>query len=344
MFSHLEYILRVSLIVCCVLAVPGCQTASMDRTSASVQKQTKRYAIVIHGGAGAIKADRIKADQYINALTQALTIGLDRLASGGEAVDAVEQVIRFMEDNALFNAGKGAVFTHDETHELDASIMDGRDLSCGAVTGVTTVKNPISLARLVKEKSRHVLFAADGAEAFADRMGVDREPQEYFHTEKMKRRIRSILDKEKSSRTIPEHHLDHKFGTVGCVVLDRYGNLAAGTSTGGLTDKRYGRVGDSPIVGAGTYADNRTCAISCTGTGEEFIRNVVAFQISARMAFGGETLKSAADHVVHDVLKPGMGGVIGVNKTGDMVMSFNTQGMFRGAADANGLFEVKIWR
>lgn len=299
------------------------------------------YAIAIHGGAGVISKRLPEAEkrEYVRALEAALRLGQEVLAAGGSSLDAVEKVVRFLEDDPKFNAGKGAVYTHDGTHEMDAAIMRGRDLACGAVAGVTTVKNPISLARLVMERTPHVLLVGPGAERFADAMKVPREPNGYFDTSKRYAEWQEKLKKERAKAAAGgETH-----GTVGAVALDRHGDLAAATSTGGTTDKRYGRVGDSPIVGAGTYADNRTCAISATGAGEEFIRHAVAHDISALMEYGGLTLQQAADRVIHGKLKPGDGGVIGVAHDGSIALVWNSEGMFRGAADAGGRFEVKIW-
>ena len=296
-----------------------------------------RYAIALHGGAGVIprSTDEESRAQHLESLTRALTLGRDLLRDGADSLDVVEQVVRLLEDDPQFNAGRGAVFTHDGTHELDASIMDGRTLACGAVTGVRTVKNPISLARRVMEETPHVFLATDGAEEFATDMGVERVDPSYFFTERRRRQLDDALEKDgKPSRG---------GGTVGAVALDVHGNLAAATSTGGTTSKRWGRVGDSPVIGAGTYADNRTCAVSCTGTGEEFIRHSVAHSVSAQMEHGGRTLQEAAEHVVFEVLRPGDGGLIAVGHDGSIVMAFNTQGMFRGAADSEGRFEVKIW-
>ncbi|MCA1801032.1 MAG: isoaspartyl peptidase/L-asparaginase [Rhodothermaceae bacterium] len=311
------------------------------------------YAIAIHGGAGVMSRDMPAEtrEAYIRSLTEALTIGRDLLAEGASSLDAIESVIRFMEDDPLFNAGHGAVLTNTGTAELDASVMDGRDLSAGAIAGVKTVKNPISLARHVMENSRHVLFAGEGAEHYADQAGVERVENSYFITDNRRRQLERAIERDEVSLDhsggsatgyFPESAND-RFGTVGVVALDRDGNLAAGTSTGGMTNKRFGRVGDSPIIGAGTYADNRTCAISSTGTGEEFIRNAVAYQISAIMEFTGASLHEAASIVVHEKLKEGDGGIIGVGSDGSIAMVFNTPGMYRGAANSEGLFDVKIW-
>lgn len=324
--------------MCAVLGVfamllTGCNAASKGASNG-------RFAIVIHGGAGVLSKTAPPQDvaAYEESLTRALAKGRDHLASGGTSLDAVELVVRELEDNPLFNAGKGAVFTAEGKHELDASIMNGSNLACGAVAGVTTVKNPISLARLVMEKTRHVLLAAGGAEKFASEQKVEQVPNSYFDTERRRKSLEE-WKKEQTSSAAP----GYTYGTVGCVALDKHGNLAAATSTGGMTGKRWGRVGDSPIVGAGTYANNESCAISCTGTGEEFIRHGVARTISDRMLLAGESLKTASDHLVFKTLKPDDGGLIGVSKSGEMVAPYNSEGMFRGMADSSGRFEIGIW-
>lgn len=308
------------------------------------------YAIAIHGGAGAISrnvSDEVK-QQYLASLDAALQLGQDMLEDDAEALDVVEAVVRLLENDPLFNAGKGAVMTNAETFELDASIMDGRDLSAGAIAGVRTVRHPITLARKVKQHSRHVLFAGEGAERFADMMEVERVEQSYFYTE---RRHNQLKRAQQQDAVLLDHsgddpHAainDNKMGTVGVAVLDGNGNLAAGTSTGGMTNKRFGRVGDSPIHGAGTYANNATCAISSTGTGEEFIRHAVAFQISAIMEYTGASINEAAEQVIFEKLQPGDGGIIGVSHTGEIAMVFSSPGMFRAAANADGRYEVSIW-
>ncbi len=291
------------------------------------------YTIVIHGGAGRIDPsmpDSVK-QSYLNALSHALKIGQKVLAKGGTSLDAVEQVLRYFEIDPKFNAGIGAVYTADTSHELDASIMDGRDLSCGAVAAVRHIAHPISLARMVMEKSPHVLLVAQGAEEFARKMGIDLVPSTYFDTPE---RLRQLLDVKKRQN---EH------GTVGCVALDTHGNLAAGTSTGGMTDKMPGRVGDSPLIGDGTYANNATCAVSCTGWGEKFIKNTVAYNVSALMELRGMALQQAADEMIQHRLRKDDGGLIAVDAHGNYATPFNTGGMFRGVATSTGVFEVKIW-
>lgn len=311
----------------------------------------KEWALAIHGGAGTVPRD-IEAERrigYEDSLRAALRVGADLLDGGSDALDAVEATIRAMEDDPRFNAGRGAVFNREGRNELDASIMDGRNLACGAVAGVRTVRHPISLARAVMERTRHVLLAGDGAEAFADVAGVERVDPSFFRTEERWERLQRMLEREEgeagkagsaSGAADPD---EGRRGTVGVVALDRGGNLAAGTSTGGLTGKRWGRVGDSPIVGAGTYADNRTCAVSATGVGEEFIRHGVARAIAARMEFAGQTVAEAAQAVVGTVLREGDGGVIALDARGEIAFAFNTTGMYRGAADSTGRFDVAIW-
>jgi beta-aspartyl-peptidase (threonine type) len=299
-------------------------------------KSTGRFALAIHGGT--IGGSRPIEDRERTAaqetLSRALEIGRAILEKDGASLDAVEQVIRFLEDDPVFNAGKGAVFNAAGAHELDASIMEGKTKRCGAVASVRTVKNPISLARLVMTQTRHVLLAGDGAEQFATEMKVDRVENRSFSTparrEEWERVRARAADKQRTQ------------GTVGCVALDKHGNLAAGTSTGGLTNKMFGRIGDSPIIGAGTYADNATCAVSCTGTGEEFIRIAVAYDISAQMAYQQKSLAAAVESVIHEKLARGIGGLIAVDHDGNIAMKFNTPGMARAATDSSGKKEVEF--
>lgn len=311
----------------------------------SAPPQPLTWAIAIHGGAGTIPKDTPPAVQkeYEEALAQALAYGRDRLAKGASALDVCEAVVRILEDDPRFNAGKGAVFNEKGEHELDASIMDGSTLRCGAVTGVRTVKNPIVLARLVMEKTRHVLLAGDGAEKFADGQQVERVPNQWFSTEGRRRVLEEVLrERERTGALDRPAAPRHDHGTVGCVVLDAQGRLAAATSTGGMTAKRWGRVGDTPLIGAGNYAD-RFVAVSCTGTGEQFIRHGIARALSARIEFAGQSLDEAANWLVTRVLKPGDGGLIAVDRMGRIAMPFNSDGMYRGAADATGRFTVRIF-
>lgn len=306
-----------------------------------------KYALVIHGGAGVILRENLDNETeqaYRDKLGEALRVGEAVLASGGTSLDAVERVIRLMEDSPLFNAGRGAVFTGDGRNEMDASIMTGRDGNAGAVAGVTTIRNPISAARLVMTNSQHVMLAREGAEAFAAEQGLEIVDPEYFRTERRwqdyrKRKSQQQMEK-KSSRRDEDRH-----GTVGCVALDEEGNIAAGTSTGGMTMKKWGRIGDSPIIGAGTYAKNRTCGVSATGHGEYFIRNVVAYDISALMEYRGLPLEMAAEVVVRNKLveQGAEGGIIALDQDGNVVMSFNTPGMYRGYVKEGGEPRVFIF-
>jgi L-asparaginase / beta-aspartyl-peptidase len=249
-----------------------------------------------------------------------------------------------MEDDSLFNAGRGAVFTAEGTNELDASIMDGRDLDAGAVAGVTRVRNPITLARLVMEESRHVMLAREGAETFGQEHGVELVPESYFYTERRWRALEQARDAERGQSSAPAPQ-GLGLGTVGAVALDRDGNLAAGTSTGGMTNKRFGRIGDSPIIGAGTYASNDSCAVSATGHGEYFIRNVVAYDVCARLEYTGASLEDAAREVVMERLveQGATGGIIAVDAHGNIAMPFNTEGMYRGTIGPDGRAVVRIW-
>ena len=317
-------------------------------TGASSQTTTSasRYVLVIHGGAGTILKSSMTPEAevaYHAALKAALAAGEAILKNNGTALDAVEAAVRVMEDNPLFNAGKGAVFTNDGRNELDAAIMDGKTLGAGSVAGVTTIKNPITAARAVMEHSQHVMLTGKGAETFAAEKKLEIVPPSYFYTESRWKGLLK-LKKEDSLKTTLDHNekqeaairqpgnRDHKYGTVGAVALDLHGNLAAATSTGGMTNKKYGRVGDAPIIGAGTYANNATCAISCTGWGEYFIRLVMAKSISDMMEYGKMPLSNAANEMIHNKLPQlgGDGGLIAVDHNGNITMPFNTAGMYRG--------------
>jgi len=291
-----------------------------------------KFALAIHGGAGTILKSSMSPEKevaYTKALTEAIRAGEHILRNGGSALDAVEQAIVTLENNPLFNAGRGAVFTNDGKNEMDASIMDGRVLNAGAVAGVRNVVNPISLARAVMEKSEHVLLTGTGAEVFAKNIGAAFADDEYFFTQL---RFDQLKQAQHTDVVLMDHTEDKKFGTVGAVALDIHGNLAAGTSTGGMTNKKFGRVGDSPIIGAGTYANNNTCAISCTGHGEFFIRSVVAYDISCLIEYKGLSLREACDIVVMNKLVKigGEGGLIAVDKNGAIELAFNSEGMYRG--------------
>lgn len=299
-----------------------------------VDQQRAEYAIAIHGGAGVITRDRMSAEYEAEIraiLTRALDTGESMLSDGASCEDAVVAVISMLEDDPHFNAGKGAVFTYEGTNELDASFMRGRDLNAGAVSGVTGVRNPIRLARSVLEDSDHVMLSGKGAEAFAKTQGLVTAPPEYFRTEA---RYESWEQARAEDDAKPSLSENGKFGTVGCVALDREGHLAAGTSTGGMTLKRWGRIGDSPIIGAGNYANDASCAVSATGHGEYFIRYAVAHDVSARMLYGGKSLSEAADEVIQGELKDvgGEGGIIAVDRLGNVAMPFNSEGMYRASA------------
>ncbi len=302
-------------------------------------------AIALHGGAGTIERGAMSEEleaTYRAFLDDAITRGYEQLLEGRSGLDVVVNVIQLMEDSPLFNAGHGAVYTWEGTHELDASIMHGEHLDAGAVAGVSTVKSPIALARAVMEDSPHVMLASRGAEVFASEQGFDLVSPEYFATERRREALEAYKANEQAGLK-PE--ADHKFGTVGVVVLDQAGNLVAGTSTGGMTGKRWGRIGDSPVIGAGTYADNRSCAVSATGHGEYFIRHTVARDICARMQFGGMTLEEASSAVIMEelVAANGEGGIVAVDPAGEVALVFNTPGMYRASIDAMGRKVVGIY-
>lgn len=310
------------------------------------------FAIALHGGAGAIPRSAMtpeKEKEYIKGLENAIDAGYTILAAGGLALDAVEAAVKKLEDDPIFNAGRGAVFTNKGTIELDASIMDGRNLMAGAVTGIKNIKNPVSLARAVMEKSEHVFLSGLGAMEFAEKMHLEFAPDEYFFVQERydqllvaKEYDKVILDHAVTGNNIPP---PSKKGTVGAVALDKGGNIAAATSTGGMTNKKFGRVGDSPVIGAGTYANNDTCAISCTGHGEFFIRSVVAYDISCLMEYKGLSLKEACDLVVHQKLVKigGEGGLVAIDAMGNIEMPFNSEGMFRGMKKSSGEMHVGIY-
>ncbi len=307
------------------------------------------YVLVIHGGAGNVTPERIDDEirpVYIEVLTEALISGERVLKNGGSSLDAVETAVRILEDSPLFNAGRGAVFNAEGKNELDASIMCGKEINSGAVASVTNVKNPVSAARMVMEESPHVLLVSEGAERFSYEKGLEIVDPSYFFDQKRWDVYKEFLRRmEIEKKGMNEPHYDGTTGTVGAVALDMDGNLAAATSTGGMTGKKFGRVGDSPIIGAGTYASNKTCAVSATGHGEYFIRNVVAYDISARMKYSGETLMETAEYVINTKLKDidARGGIIAVDKDGNIAMPFNTEGMFRGYINSKGQMEVKMF-
>lgn len=305
--------------------------------------QDKKYGLVIHGGAGTILKKNMTPEKeaaYESKLKEALEAGYKILESGGEAMDAVVAAINVMEDSPLFNAGKGAVLTEKGDAELDASVMNGKNLMAGAIAGVKHVKNPINLARLVMEKSPHVMMISEGAEEFGRQFNIEMVDNEYFKTEE---RVNQYL---KIKKEIDRKSEESKRGTVGCAALDRNGNLAAGTSTGGMMMKKFGRVGDAPIIGAGTYADNNTCAVSATGWGEFFIRLGVARDISALMEYKNYSLEDAAENVIMHKLPKlgGDGGIVAIDKNGNVSMKFNTEGMYRGFYLSGQQPVIKIYK
>src|SRR5690554_1711476 len=308
----------------------------------------KTFSIAIHGGAGTLVKGMMTPEletQYKQALKKALDKGYSVLEKGGSAVDAVEEAVKILEDSHLFNAGKGAVFTATESHEMDACIMDGKTLNAGAVSLISGIKNPISLARDVMEKSEHVFLAGEGAMQFAKMNGYTLEDKSYFHDDLRHKQWLEIKDTD-TFQLDHSKSKDSKFGTVGAVACDKNGDIAAATSTGGMTNKRFGRIGDSPMVGAGNYANNETCAVSCTGSGEYFIRGVVAYDVACLIEHKNFTLQQAADEVINKrILKiGGDGGLIAVNAKGDIAMPFNTEGMYRGCRDSEGKKEILIYK
>lgn len=307
-------------------------------------KATRAIALVIHGGAGTIDRTKMTPEregEYRSGLERALKAGYEILQRGGSSLDATEAAVRVMEDDPHFNAGKGAVFTSAGVNELDAAVMDGRTLKAGAVASVRRIKNPVSLARLVMEKSAHVMLDCAGAEAFAKEHGIELVDPKYFSTQ----RRWDELQQEKEKQKKKESGSSEKSGTVCAVALDRNGNLAAATSTGGTTNKHPGRIGDSPVIGAGTYANNATCAVSGTGDGEYFIRAAVGHDVSALMEYRGMSVAAAAAAVLKKVEQlGGTGGLIAIDRQGQMAMPFNTTGMYRGHVDPEGKFVVEIYR
>ena len=326
-------------------------------------KLDKKFTIAVHGGAGTISKKSMTPEKeaaYLKALDDALKAGFDILVKNLDALEAVKAAVIELENNILFNAGKGSVFTNTGTHEMDASIMDGKDLSAGAVAAIGNVKNPIELAYTVMKKSEQVFLIGKGAEEFAKQNGIVFEPDEYFYSEF---RYKQLLRTQENNETALDHNVDpdfysaipktfgtedkeKKFGTVGAVACDANGNLAAATSTGGMTNKRFGRVGDSPIIGIGTYANNKTCAISCTGHGEPFIKAIAAYDVSCLMEYKGLSLEEAMNIVVMDKLMKidGEGGMIGVDAKGNASLIFNCEGMYRGFCSSDGKREVTIYK
>ena len=334
-----------------------CTNSLVAQKEMSTGKQN--FVLVIHGGAGTITRQNMTEQNeraYKLSLEKALRAGYEILNSGGSSLDAVEATVKILEDNPLFNAGKGAVFTHEGKIELDAAIMNGKNLAAGSMAGVTIIKNPVSGARAVMEKSGHVMLIGKGAEAFAAEQGLDIVDPSYFYTQSRWDSLQNLIKQDSiknkinkvNTKTVGEEakNNDSKFGTVGAVALDMQGNLAAATSTGGMSNKKYGRVGDVPIIGAGTYANNATCAISCTGWGEFFIRLVVAKSVSDLMEYKNLSLQKAAEEMIMKKVPQlgGDGGLIAVDKKGNFAMPFNTAGMYRGYIRSDGKAVVKIYK
>jgi L-asparaginase / beta-aspartyl-peptidase len=347
------------LILVSCLMLSACRPSN-DTNAPKNEGMKKHYtSIALHGGAGNLKKMNLteaEEKEYLLALDQALAIGDSILLSGGTSQDAVVAVITFMEDCPLFNAGKGSVFNHEGINEMDAAIMHGASLKCGAVAGVRHVKNPIKAAWTVMQESEHILLTGQGAESFVQAHGVELVDSSYFFVAKRWEQWQEALKDDKTqldhdgakpkTSSLASPDVDQKFGTVGCVALDKYGNLCAGTSTGGLTNKKYGRIGDSPIIGAGTYANNASCAVSCTGKGEDFIRGNIASDISARVLYLHEDIELATKEVIQTKLKSlnGRGGCIAVDAFGNVAVEFTTSGMFRAFRDGSGRRAVQIYR
>ena len=349
---------KITFLLSLLLISIGCNTAT--ETTVKKENNTKQndFAIIIHGGAGTILKKNLSDEMeaaYKAKLEEAIKVGHTILKKGGTSQEAVMRTIQVMEESPLFNAGKGAVFTHEETNELDASFMDGKTLNAGAVAGVTNVKSPIELAIKVMTDSDHVMLSGKGASIFAKEKGLEIVDPSYFYTE---RRFKSLQRIKNKNKTELDHDDDKKaafydadiknakFGTVGCVALDKSGNISAGTSTGGMTNKRWGRIGDAPIIGSGTYANNKTCGVSSTGWGEYFIRSQVAYDISAQMEYQQKSLKEATTDVIQNKLTTlgGTGGVVALDKNGNMSFEFNTAGMYRASMNDKDELVVKIYK
>lgn len=331
-----------------MMVMLGCAPSKKEKITTS-----ETFGIVIHGGAGTILRKNMTPEKeaaYREKLTEAIQVGYEILKNGGSSQEAVEKTIHVMEDSPLFNAGKGAVLTAEETIELDASFMNGETLDAGAIAGVRTIKHPISAAIKVMESSSHVMLSGQGADQFAAEQGLEIVAPEYFYTEQRKEALNRVKEAERKggeSASLEQEFLkNQRYGTVGCAALDKNGNLSAGTSTGGMTNKKWNRIGDAPIIGAGTYANNATCAISATGWGEFFIRSVVAHDISALMEYKGLSIQEAARIVIHEKVAKlgGDGGVVGIDHQGNVAMEMNTPGMYRAHINSMGNLTVKIYK
>ena len=341
---------KLSLLLITLLFILSCKEDVSNKNN-ELKREPNSFAIVIHGGAGGIKKEYFTEAQqtaYTQKLQAALNAGYSVLENGGISLDAIQAAINIMENSPLFNAGKGAVYNSDGNQEMDAAIMDGNTLNAGAIAGVNHIKNPILAARMVMDSSKHVLLSGKGAEIMAEKYGIEMVDSSYFFTEKRMNQLKKLQGKEKTeldhTAFLIKNELidDHKYGTVGAVAIDKSGNIAAGTSTGGMTNKKYGRIGDVPIIGAGTYANNLTCGISATGTGEYFIRTVAAHEVSSLIKFKGYSPSEALHEVLFNQIGPlgGEGGMILLDKNGEVFWDFNSSGMFRGYKKSTG--EIKI--
>jgi len=344
---------KLPLFLLCILLFISCKEQP-TKENITIERTPDSFAIVIHGGAGGIKREYFTEEQqeaYAEKLQEALDAGYAVLENGGISLDAIQVAINIMEDSPLFNAGKGAVYNSDGNQEMDAAIMDGKTLNAGAIAGVNHIKNPILAARLVMDSSAHVMLSGKGAEIMASKNGIEMVDSSYFFTEKRMNQLKKIQGKEKTeldhTAFLIKNELidDHKYGTVGAVAIDKNGNIAAGTSTGGMTNKKYGRIGDVPIIGAGTYANNLTCGISATGTGEYFIRTVASHEVSSLIKYKGFTPKDALNEVLFNQIGPlgGEGGMILLDKNGDVYWDFNSTGMFRGFKKSDGTSKVEMF-
>ncbi len=347
LFKMLSSVLMLTVIITCT------KETDQNKKIESTPKEIP-FALVIHGGAGTIKKEFMtpeKEEAYTKKLQEALDTGYKILENGGTAIEAVQRTINIMEDSPLFNAGKGAVFNSLGKQEMDASIMDGKTLNAGAVAGVSHIKNPINAAILVKDSTKHILLSGKGAEDFAQQYNLQFEDESYFYTDK---RYQQLQKAQKKEKVLLDHTAfdnaelidDHQYGTVGCVALDKDQNIAAGTSTGGMTNKKFGRIGDSPIIGAGNYANNKTCGVSCTGTGEFFMRTLAAHEVSNLMMYKNYDLKEALKQVIHVAIDSlgGSGGMIALDKNANIAWDFNTAGMYRGFKKSTGENIVEIYK
>jgi len=346
-------IINITALLLLMLSTISCKKELETTDKREIESVEIPFALVIHGGAGTIKKANMTDEQeiaYTKKLQEALDTGYGILENGGTAIEAVQKTINIMEDSPLFNAGKGAVFNSLGKQEMDASIMDGKTLNSGAVAGVSLIKNPINAAILVKDSTRHMLLSGKGAEEFAKQFNLNFEDESYFFTEK---RFNQLQKAQKKEKVILDHTAlnssylidDHKYGTVGCVAIDKDHNIAAGTSTGGMTNKKFGRIGDSPIIGAGTYANNQTCGVSATGTGEYFIRTLAAHQVSNLVQLKKLKLKDALKQVIHVDIDSlgGDGGLIALDKNANIAWDFNTEGMYRGFKKSTGENVIEIY-